>query len=190
MGNILSRISFLAWGVNWEEPIRVPSKPVVYKEVGATISIGRGSVIKSSIRDNLAGIRGPTVLAARTKGALLLIGKNVGISGAVISAVESIHIGDNCNIGVGVLILDSDYHSLNPNMRRGHALSRELSAPVVLEKNVWVGARATILKGTSIGENSVVAAGAVVRGTIPSNVVVAGVPAKVIKGIQNFPSKE
>ena len=57
------------------------------------------------------------------------------------------------------------------------------SGKVVIADNVWIGERVTILKGTRIGENSVVAAGAVVSGEFPANVVIGGVPAKVIRNI-------
>ena len=59
-----------------------------------------------------------------------------------------------------------------------------LPAPIVLGKNVWIGAHATILPGVTIGDNAVVAAGAVVAKDVPQNVIVAGVPAKIIKQIQ------
>lgn len=59
---------------------------------------------------------------------------------------------------------------------------------VTLADNVWIGDRVTILKGTSIGENSVVAAGAVVSGEFPANVVIGGVPARVIREIDSVQS--
>jgi acetyltransferase-like isoleucine patch superfamily enzyme len=57
------------------------------------------------------------------------------------------------------------------------------ASPVTLGKNVWIGSNATILPGVTIGDNSVIAAGAVVTKDVPENVVAAGVPAKVVKGI-------
>ena len=70
-----------------------------------------------------------------------------------------------------------------------HGLSSEdrkntYPAPIVLGKNVWVGSNSTILQGVTIGDNAVVAAGAVVAKDVPSNVVVGGVPAKIIKIIR------
>lgn len=64
-----------------------------------------------------------------------------------------------------------------------------LPAPIVLGKNVWIGAHATILPGVTIGDNAVVAAGAVVAKDVPQNVIVAGVPAKIIKQIQTEDSQ-
>jgi acetyltransferase-like isoleucine patch superfamily enzyme len=58
-----------------------------------------------------------------------------------------------------------------------------LVSPVVIKRNAWIGAGATILPGVTVGENAIVAAGAVVSKDVPANTVVAGVPAKVIKEI-------
>ena len=59
------------------------------------------------------------------------------------------------------------------------------SKGIVLGNNIWVGAKATFLDGTVVGNNSVVAAGAVVKGKFPENVVIGGVPAKIIKYIES-----
>ena len=88
---------------------------------------------------------------------------------------------------------DSDFHPLAPAQRLidAHALAPFLkdrpprpklkTAPVIIGNNVWIGMNATILKGVTIGDNSVVAAGSVVTKSVPANVVVAGNPAVVIK---------
>ena len=78
----------------------------------------------------------------------------------------------------GVYITDSDWHGLYDRTRRSDAVS-----PVHIGDNVWLGDHATILKGVTIGENSVVAAAAVVTRDVPANVVVAGNPAKVVKNL-------
>jgi len=86
-------------------------------------------------------------------------------------------------IGEGVFIaphcvLATEYHPEDPETR--HTL---LTKPIVVKKNAWIGASATILAGVTIGENAIVAAGAVVTKDVPDNAVVGGVPAKVIKMI-------
>lgn len=58
-----------------------------------------------------------------------------------------------------------------------------ITKPIIIKKNAWIGAAATILPGVTIGENSVIAAGAVVSKDIPDNVVAGGIPAKIIKTI-------
>ena len=86
-------------------------------------------------------------------------------------------LGDGCQIGHNVVFATLN-HELLPE-RRG--VTRP--APIVLGKKVWVGSNATILQGVTIGDNAVVAAGAVVTKDVPANTIVGGVPARVIKRI-------
>jgi len=86
-----------------------------------------------------------------------------------------ITIEDHVLIGPKVNLI-SENHPLDPANRRGLVCS-----PILIKKNAWIGAAATILPGVTIGENSVVAAGAAVSKDVPDNTVVGGVPAKVIK---------
>lgn len=105
-------------------------------------------------------------------------GKNVFINaGCRFQDQGGLTIGDGCQIGHNVVIatLNHDFH---PDRRSGI-----IPLPVVLERNVWIGSNSTILPGVTVGENSVIAAGAVVSKDVPANVVVGGVPAKVIKSL-------
>lgn len=86
-------------------------------------------------------------------------------------------IGDGCQIGHNVVFATLN-HGLSPEDRK-----TTYPAPIVLSKNVWVSSNATILQGVAIGDNAVVAAGAVVTKDVPANTVVGGVPAKFIKNI-------
>lgn len=79
-----------------------------------------------------------------------------------------------------VSIFDTDFHCI-PSENRNRSLGKV--APVVISNNVWLGSRVMVLKGVTIGENSIIAAGAVVAKSIPPNVIAAGVPAKVIRTI-------
>jgi acetyltransferase-like isoleucine patch superfamily enzyme len=117
------------------------------------------------------------------------------LNGAIVMAEERVEIGSHCLISWNVGIADSDFHPLAAAARRvdAEALAPFLKnrpprpalrvAPVVIADNVWIGMGALILKGVTIGENSVVAAGAVVTKSVPANVVVGGNPAVVIKEI-------
>lgn len=107
------------------------------------------------------------------------IGRNVFINfDCVFLDLGGITIEDNVLIAPKVSLL-SEGHPISPNDRNslvpGH---------IHIRKNAWIGAGATILPGVTIGENSVVAAGAVVSKDVPANTVVGGVPAKTIKAIQ------
>ncbi len=108
---------------------------------------------------------------------VLDIGNSVNINfGAAISAHERVQIGDRVRIGPYSIIMDSDYHSAN---------NRDLrpSAPIVIEEDVWLAGRVSVLKGSRIGKGSVITAGSVVSGNIPSGVVAGGVPARVLRAI-------
>lgn len=107
------------------------------------------------------------------------VGKNVFInSGCCFQDQGGIEIGDNALIGQQVVIATIN-HDFAPE-KRGNMFP----APVKIGNRVWIGAHATILSGVTIGDNSIIAAGAVVTKDVPANVVVAGVPAKIIKKLE------
>lgn len=93
--------------------------------------------------------------------------------------VCEIRIGDNCFIAPGVHIYTAT-HPLNANERISGA---EYGVPVYIGDNVWIGGRAIINPGVKIGNNVVIASGAVVTKEVPDNVVVGGNPAKIIKNL-------
>jgi len=106
------------------------------------------------------------------------IGKNVFINfDCVFLDLGGITIEDNVLIAPKVSLL-TESHPLNPNERQSL-----IPKPIHIKKNVWIGANATILQGVTIGENSVVAAGSVVSKDVPDNVVTGGIPAKIIKNV-------
>ena len=106
------------------------------------------------------------------------IGKCVFInSGCCFQDQGGIEIGDNTLIGQQVVIATLN-HDFLPEMR-----GNMTPAPVKIGKNVWIGAHATILPGITIGDGSIIAAGAVVTKDVPEKVVVAGVPARILKEI-------
>ncbi|WP_077154821.1 DapH/DapD/GlmU-related protein [Bacteroides bouchesdurhonensis] len=86
-------------------------------------------------------------------------------------------IGDGCQIGHNVVFATLN-HGLAPEKRKSTC-----PAPIVLGRNVWVGSNATILQGVTIGDNAIIAAGAVVTKNVAANTIVGGVPAKFIKSI-------
>lgn len=93
--------------------------------------------------------------------------------------MAEVRIGDNCMIAPNVGIYTAG-HNLEPKDRNksGYAI------PITIGDNVWIGGSAVILTGVTIGDNSVVAGGAVVTKDVPSNVVVGGNPARIIKKIE------
>lgn len=106
------------------------------------------------------------------------IGKNVFINfDCVFLDMGGITIDNNVQIAPKVSLL-TEGHPIEPENRQSL-----IPKPIHIKKNAWIGAGATILQGVTIGENSVVAAGAVVSKDVPDNVIVGGIPAKIIKAI-------
>lgn len=95
--------------------------------------------------------------------------------------IAPVHIGDHVMIGPNTLIVTVN-HPLSPRGRRQHLGQAK---PVVIGNDVWIGGNCTILPGVTIGNNVVVAAGAVVTKDVPDNCVVAGVPAQKIRELEN-----
>lgn len=110
-------------------------------------------------------------------GACLTVGNSYLNSGSVIACANSITIGDGVAIARNVMIYDSDHHSILDS--DGTRLNPP--APVVIRDHVWIGVGAIILKGVTIGEGAVVAAGAVVTRDVPPHCMVAGNPAVIKK---------
>ena len=108
----------------------------------------------------------------------ITVGENVFINACCnFQDHGGVTIGDGCQIGHNVVFATLN-HGLAPEERKS-----TYPAPIVLGKNVWVGSNATILQGVTVGDNAVVAAGAVVTKDVAANTVVGGVPARFIKNI-------
>jgi acetyltransferase-like isoleucine patch superfamily enzyme len=117
----------------------------------------------------------PVELAA-SKGAQLMIGAGTYLNyGVSISSQQHVQIGSNCLIGNYANIMDGDFHDLYD-----HSLPGKV-APVIIEDDVWIGIRAVVLKGVTIGRRSVIGAGSVVTRDIPPGSLALGVPAQVIR---------
>ena len=102
-------------------------------------------------------------------------GTNVNGLGTRLLCAEAVTIGAGCTLSWEVQVLDNDFHTLTRD-----GAQRPMTAPVVIGDRVWIGTRAVVLKGSTVGDGAVVAAGAVVTGDVPAGAVVAGVPARVI----------
>jgi len=115
----------------------------------------------------------------------LIIGNRVSLNyRGVISVRDSVRIGDDTLVAGEVAIFDNTNHPVSPARR----LAREAPSaaevdPVVIGRNVWIGLRCTIMRGVTVGDNSVVAAGSVVTKSVPPDTLVAGNPARVIKSL-------
>ncbi|MCU9952474.1 MULTISPECIES: DapH/DapD/GlmU-related protein [Burkholderia] len=114
-----------------------------------------------------------------TGGAGMKIGRNVFVNqNCTFYDLGGLEIGDDVMIGPNVSLITSG-HPVEPSRRRDFVVAK----PIVIERNVWIGAGATIIGGVTVGENSVVAAAAVVTRDVPPNTLVGGNPATVIRSI-------
>lgn len=112
----------------------------------------------------------------------IFMGKNLTVNfNVTILDIRRVEIGDNTMIGPGTLICTVN-HPLSPAGRRKH---QGIAKPVKIGRDVWIGGNAVILPGVTIGNNVVVAAGAVVTKDVPDNTLVGGVPARKIRDLVN-----
>jgi acetyltransferase-like isoleucine patch superfamily enzyme len=156
--------------------------PRIRTAPGSRIRIGARVVLVSRAEANPIQALTPCALATLRPGAQLVIGERAALTGAVICAAEHVHIGADTLVGSGALIVDTDFHPLDPAARLADRNAGAKIAPVVIGRGAFIGARAVVLKGTVLGPGCAVGAGAVVTGgTYPAGSVLAGNPARVVK---------
>ena len=155
--------------------------PVIFNKKGAQLNIGENCTIKSSFLSNLIGLSQRTIIVTRTEEAKIEIGNNVGISAATIYARKGIFIGDNTLIGANVKIIDNDFHPIEVEASNLDVKEKIGTREVFIGRDCFIGCNSLVLKGSKIGDGSVVGAGSIVAGEFPSNCIIAGNPARLIK---------
>lgn len=149
----------------------------IKKTTDSEISIGMNCTFRSSPTSNLIGINRPCIISTLGNRAQLKVGNDCGLSGTVIGCFSEIIIGNNVKIGANVLITDSDWHQEDPRSGKPE--------PVHIGDNVWIGTGTVVLKGVTIGNNSLIGASSVVVHDIPDGVIAAGNPCRVIRKFPN-----
>ena len=181
---------FYCWshGVRWRYGWAFLGRPLFRKYPGACILIGKRFVAISKSRNNSIGVFQPVIITASSAGSIIEIKDDVGMSGCSITAMSRISIGNRVLIGSGALIVDNDAHPKNPAARRygGKNIS---TAPIEIEDDVFIGARAIILKGVHIHKGAIIGAGAVVTKDVPAFAVAAGNPAKIVGDVRKTDAK-
>jgi acetyltransferase-like isoleucine patch superfamily enzyme len=167
----------ISWlkGIRLSKGIKFYGNPLFYRTENSTIEIGEKCRFRSISNSNFIGINHKCYISTLAPNAKIHIGENCAFSGTVIGAFKKIEFGKNVMCGANTLITDSNWHPNDP--RSGSA------KPVKIEDNVWLGFNAIVLKGVTIGKNSVIGAGSIVNKDIPDNVIAAGNPCKVIKDL-------
>lgn len=157
---------------------------VIFKFPDSIIEFKSGikkTTINSDALSNLVGLYQRTIIVARY-GGKISIGSGCGISGSTIYAMNRIDIGERVLIGGNCKIIDNDFHPLHEELRNPQKRENIKTKPIKIGDGCFIGANSIILKGTTLGRNVVVGAGSVVHGEFPDNVIIAGNPAKIVKG--------
>jgi acetyltransferase-like isoleucine patch superfamily enzyme len=176
------RLLFTLNGISWGHGWRFYGMPIIQKHRRSVMRFGPGFSLRSSTRSNPLGPNRPVIICTWQAGAVLEIGANFGMTGGSLCAAERITIGDNVAVGANTSIIDTDFHPLDPELRRVKP-SEAKTAAIVIENDVFIGMNCLILKGVTIGQGSVIGAGSVVTRSVPQGVLVAGNPAKLIKDL-------
>lgn len=157
--------------------------PIIEIEKNSKITIGKNLTLISNSYFSEPGVNHPVIIKTLRKDSIIRIGNNVGISGSSVIAAKEINIGNDVMLGSNVTIVDTDFHSLHPINRRSSKKDVRIEK-VIIEDNVFIGMSAIILKGVTIGKNSIIGAGSIVTNNIPPNCIAGGNPAKVIKPLK------
>ncbi|NOT97670.1 MAG: acyltransferase [Sideroxydans sp.] len=175
-----------AIGVVLGKNVRFYGMPIVRMTQGSSIRIGDRVVLCSDSRFTDLGVNHPVVLRTLRADAQIVIGNDSGISGGSICAAISVVLGKECLLGANVTIADTDFHAIKPEGRRFNGNPLDIGASAVrVEDNVFIGTGALVLKGVTIGKNSVIGAMSVVNKNVDANVIVAGSPVRMIREIKN-----
>ncbi|SOD98312.1 acyltransferase [Spirosoma fluviale] len=171
---------FYILNISYKKGFRTVGKPVIDITSGCKMNIGYNFRI-----NNVRSGQYQPCFFIMNYNSQLTIGDNVGLSYTVITCHHKITIGNNVRIGAQTIIYDTDFHSLSSYDRRQIPEDRSLvlRKPVSIGNDVFIGAGSIILKGVTIGDNSIIAARSVVSKDIPANQIWGGNPAKFIRNI-------
>lgn len=180
-GSVVTRVLLYLNNVRYGPGLTSYGVPVVDINDGSAMTIGESFHINSGSNYNRIGRQQPCFFIADLRGRIQ-IGDRVGMSSTALVCHNAITIGDDVTIGGNTVIYDTDFHTLNSDQRtnfQDNSLAR--TAPVVIQNRVFIGAHVTILKGVTIGQNAVIAAGSVVTRNVPANQIWGGNPAQFIR---------
>lgn len=172
MMSALRRCYWCALGMKIGPQVRLSRMTVTWPR---RIQLRRACSLEHDVYFNVAGGYAPDVAVELGEGTF------VG-SGCEFNAIERISVGRNCLIASGTRFID---HNHGNETGMPMKLQKENSAPIIVGDDVWIGANCILLKGVTIGDGAIVAAGSVVNKSVEPYVVVAGVPARVIRSRAN-----
>ena len=161
--------------------------PILDINMQGRFSIGKGFWFNSGKYHAMGG-RQQQCYFVVAKGGEMTIGDNVGVTSVAFICHNKISIGNNVKIGINTVIYDTDFHSLDARMRNSNPerIDGVKTKPVIIHDGAFIGGHTTILKGVTIGKNSIVGAGSVVFESIPDEQIWAGNPARYIRDTYNI----
>ena len=178
----LARLRFALNGISWGKNWRLYGVPIIHRHRESLMQIGNDLKLRSALTSNPLGPSHPVFFTTWEARSRLIIGDDFAMTGGVICAASTVRIGNHVMIGANCIIIDTDFHPINADLRRRDPMETT-PCPITIEDDVFVGMQSIILKGVTIGRGSVVGAGSVVARDVPPKVVVAGNPAAIIKAL-------
>lgn len=175
----VARLVFFLNGATVDKDLAVNGLLKIEVTRRGNLSIGKSLHLNSGDNYNVIGRQQKCIFWVE---GTLRIGDNVGMSATAIICNHQITIGNNVVIGGNTVIYDTDFHTLEPQIRNNKSLDKleAKKSPVLIGDNVFIGAHSTILKGVTLGNNAVIGACSVVTKDVPANEIWAGNPAKFI----------
>jgi acetyltransferase-like isoleucine patch superfamily enzyme len=171
-------------GVSITGRLTIVGAPIVDVYPKSDVSIHDGVTLVSSCWWTALGVSRPVIIRTLSPEAKISIGAGSGLSGTTLCSVVGISLGERVLCGSDVLIADTNFHPIDDFPRVDLPMPAcNPSDAIVIEDDVFLGARSIVLKGVTIEAGTVVGAGSVVSGSLPRGVVAAGNPARVIRSL-------
>ncbi len=176
----IARLLFFLNGATVDKGLAVNGLLKIEVTRRGNLSIGKSLHLNSGHNYNLIGRQQKCIFWIE---GTLIIGDNVGMSSTAIICNYQITIGNNVVIGGNTVIYDTDFHTLDPQVRNNKSLDKQgaKKSLVCIGDNVFIGAHSTILKGVTVGNNAVIGACSVITKDVPANEIWAGNPARFIR---------
>lgn len=172
-------------GVSITGRLTIIGAPIVDIFPKSRVTVHDGVTLVSRSWWTALGVSRPVIIRTLSSGADISIGAGSGLSGTTLCSVVGITVGRRVLCGADVLVADTDFHPIDKSPRVDLPIpAGDPSDAIVIEDDVFLGARCIVLKGVRIGAGTVVGAGSVVSQTLPPGVVAAGNPARVIRALR------
>lgn len=168
----MMKLILLIGGVKYGGGIKFRGMALIERFQMSKIIIGKNCRFNSSSMFNFRGLNHKCIIQTGNPDAVIRIGDNCGFSGCSIVADKEVIIGDSTTLGANVIVGDRDDHQ---------EIYASEPKPVHIGNYVWIGMNATIMKGVTIGDNAIIAAGALVTKDVPAGEIWGGVPARFLK---------